>query len=118
LVCRIERSADAVAEYHRACPLTPREPRCVIDHRPVCRAILSRVDWVLATAVVIGAIVAASLLASRRGSAVEMPGGATIFGAPSQPDRPSAHRVVRGVISDWTSTGRRTCWLTGTAPTP
>jgi hypothetical protein len=52
-------------------------------------------EWALATAViVIAAIIAAGVLATRRGSPVEMPGGDTIFDAPRQPERPSPHRAV------------------------
>jgi len=51
-------------------------------------------EWALAAAGIIVAIVVAWLLATRRGSPVEMPGGETIFGAPRQPERPSPHRRV------------------------
>jgi hypothetical protein len=44
-----------------------------------CGAILAGMEWALATCIVIGAIVVAWLLATRRGSPVEMPGGETIF---------------------------------------
>ena len=51
-------------------------------------------EWALATAViVIAAIIAAGVLATRRGSPVEMPGGETIF-ASRQPERPTPHRAV------------------------
>jgi hypothetical protein len=38
-------------------------------------------EWVLVTAGIIGLIAAVWLLATRRGSPVEMPGGETLFGA-------------------------------------
>ena len=47
-------------------------------------------EWALAAAGIIGAIIAAGLFATRRGSPVEMPGGETIFDAPPQPEQPSA----------------------------
>ena len=51
-------------------------------------------EWALAIAGILGLIAAAWLLATRRGSPVEMPGGETIPGAPRQPERPSPHRVA------------------------
>jgi hypothetical protein len=62
---------------------------------PASRAILARMEWVLAAAGIIGLIAAVWLLATRRGSPVEMPGGETIFGARPQPERPSPHRAVK-----------------------
>jgi sugar phosphate permease len=51
-------------------------------------------EWALVMAGIIGLIAAVWMLATRRGSPVEMPGGETIFGSPSQPERPSPQRTV------------------------
>jgi hypothetical protein len=57
------------------------------------------VELALGTAGTIAAIVIAWLLATRRGSPVEMPYGERIFDAPRHPEQPSPHRR-RGVISE------------------
>jgi hypothetical protein len=55
-------------------------------------------EWALAAAGIIAAIVAILALAWHRGwgegGTVEMPGGETIFEAPPQPEPPSPHRTV------------------------
>jgi hypothetical protein len=51
-------------------------------------------EWALAMGgIIIGSILVGWLLAGRRGSPVEMPGGETIIGAPCQPE-PSPQRAV------------------------
>ena len=83
------------------CPSTGTTELALVPKEPADRLTASvpardprRMDWVLVTVGIAGAIVVAALVANRRGSPVEMPGGETIFDAPPQFERPSPHRTL------------------------